>query len=254
MTDILFGILFGGLGLIIGSFLNVCIYRIPNKTFFINSRSYCPNCGETLKWYDMFPVLSYIFLGGKCRFCKERISIRYPLIEAANMLLWLGAFLRFGISWASLLAAVLLSALLVMAMIDFDTMEIPNGLVVFIMFIALFGFIPTVQPELIWYEKLIGFFAISVPLYIIALISRGGIGGGDIKLMAAVGLFLGWKKTLLAFIFSAVLAAIGGTILMIIKKKGGKLAIPFGPYLAIGSAISLFVGDLTLSWYIGLFN
>lgn len=229
-------------GLIFGSFLNVLIYRIPRKNFFKSVKSYCPNCKHELAWYDLVPLFSYIFLGGRCRYCKEKISIRYPIIELSNAVLWLLSFVVFRQSVQDVvLSCVLFSVLLVVSGIDFDISEIPNGLVIVILALGITRFVLSFFfGDVKWYEYLIGAVCISVPFLVIALITGGGIGGGDIKLSFAVGLFLGWKLTLLGAFFGIVVAGIIALIMMIKYKKSGTM--PLGPSLSVGFIISALAG------------
>ena len=164
-------------GLIVGSFLNVCIYRIPRHIFFSSAKSFCTECHHKLAWYDLFPLFSYIFLGGRCRYCKERISPRYPIVELANALCWLASYFVYKPDYLSAaLMGVLSSVLIVVCFIDLDTMEIPNGMVIAILVIALGRFIPSffgLTPDK-WWEYLIGAVCVSVPFLAVALITGGG--------------------------------------------------------------------------------
>ena len=176
-------------GIVVGSFLNVCIYRIPKKENIAIVRSHCMTCNYQLKWYDNIPLFSWIILRGKCRNCKAPISPQYPIIEASNGLLWLLIAIVNGLNVDSLLFALLASALLVLSVIDFRTYEIPIGINIFILAL---GLIMSVYHYTDWLSHVIGFFAVSIPLYIIILATKGrGIGGGDMKLMAVAGLLLG---------------------------------------------------------------
>ena len=233
-------------GLIIGSFLNVCIYRIPRRIFFSSAKSFCTECHHPLAWYDLFPLFSYIFLGGRCRYCKERISPRYPFVEAANAVCWLLSYLLFKNDYALVvLSAVLCSVLLVVCFIDLDTMEIPNALVLVLLGLGLIRFILSFfgYCSLVWWEYLVGAACVSLPFFVIALVTGGGIGGGDIKLCFAVGLFLGWKQTLLGVLFGVIVAAIASLILILKYGRGKKSMIPLAPALTLGFVISLFAGN-----------
>lgn len=230
-------------GLLIGSFLNVLIYRLPRKIFFGSATSFCPNCKHKLTVKDLFPLFSYIFLGGRCRYCKEKISPRYPIIELGNATLWLLSFVLFKGDWGGIvLSCVFFSILLVITGIDLDIQEIPNGLVLAILLLGIIKFILSFfYGSVKWYEYLIGAVCVSLPFLIIALITGGGIGGGDIKLSVAVGLFLGWKLTLLGAFFGIVIGGIISIILMIKYKKSGTM--PLAPSLALGFSISLLFGN-----------
>lgn len=202
-------------GLAIGSFLNVVIYRLPRGNFFSKARSFCPNCGAQIKAYDNIPILSYIILRGKCRNCKAHISLRYPLIEALNCILWIVNFAVFKISYMTLIYDILVSVLIVIAMIDFDTFEIPDSSNITILLLGLITFIPISGVS--WQSKLIGCVCISIPMLIIALF--GGMGLGDVKLYFVLGLLFGWKKILVIFLISVVVGGIFSAIYMIVRKK-----------------------------------
>lgn len=211
LGHLLFTIFSAFFGLAVGSFLNVCIYRIPKGTFFTEKHSYCPKCGQPLKWYDMVPVFSWIFLGGKCRNCKEKISARYPIVESLNAVLWTLSAYFIGLNANAFIYDALFSALIVMTFIDIDTKEIPNGIVVFIIILSIPLFFTA--KDVVWWHRLVGAVVISVPLYVIALVT-GGIGGGDIKLYFALGLVLGLYPTLVsAFIAIVSAGLIGGALL-----------------------------------------
>ena len=202
-------------GLAIGSFLNVVIYRLPKGTFFSKARSFCPNCGAPIKAYDNIPVISYLILKGKCRNCHASISPRYPLIEALNCILWVVNFAVYGISWMTIIYDILVSVCIVVAMIDFDTFEIPDSSNVTILFLGLITFFPISGVS--WQSKLIGCVCISVPLFIIALF--GGMGLGDVKLFFVLGLLFGWQKVLVIFLISVVIGAVASLIFMAVRKR-----------------------------------
>lgn len=251
MQNIFYIITFGLFGLFVGSFLNVCIYRIPRGNFFSSNRSFCPHCRTALRWYELIPVFSYIFLKGRCRTCKEKINIRYPIIESLNMLLWILAYIAFGLSFYTILVIILFSILLVLSMIDIDIKEIPNGIILAILIIGVISFFVNDGPEVIWWHKLLGLVAMSVPFLIIGIIT-GGIGGGDIKLLFAAGLFMGWKLIILGGLLGVIIGGILAVILMITKKAKKKTEMPLGPSLALGFAIAILYGNNILDWYINL--
>ncbi|MDE6516414.1 MAG: prepilin peptidase, partial [Acetatifactor sp.] len=215
-------------GIIIGSFLNVCIYRIPKKENIATTRSHCMSCGYQLKWYDLIPLFSYLVLGGKCRKCGGKISAQYPLVEALNGGLYLLIFWRYGLSIDSLLYCLLFSALIVLSVIDFRTYEIPLGINLFILTL---GLIRIVMDLSNWFFYGIGLLSVSIPLLLIYLVTRGrGIGGGDVKLMAVTGLLLGWELNLLGFLLGCILGSVIHICRMKIAGEGRVLAM--GPYLA----------------------
>lgn len=235
-------------GIIIGSFLNVLIYRLPKKENIVTTRSHCMSCGYQLKWYDLIPLFSYLALGGKCRKCKTKLSVQYPLIEALNGVLYLVVFTRYGLSIDSLLYCLLFSALLALSVIDFRTYEIPVG---FNYFILALGLVRVATDYTNWLQYVIGLVAVSFVLYLIYQISKGAaIGGGDVKLMAATGLLLGWQRNLLAFLLGCVFGSVIHIIRMKVSKADHILAM--GPYLSLGVAIAALWGNEMISWYLGV--
>ena len=236
-------------GIVIGSFLNVCIYRIPKQENIAKVRSHCMQCDHQLKWYELIPLFSYLLQGGKCRVCKTKISVQYPLIEGANGILYVFIFMINGINVDSLLYCLLTSTLLVLSVIDFRTYEIPIGINYFILVL---GLLRTVLHNTHWADHVIGFFVVSVVLYIIIIATKGrGIGGGDMKMMAVCGLFLGWKEIILAFLLGCIIGSVVHVIRMRVTKCDHVLAL--GPYLSIGVFISMLWGAQWISWYFGQF-
>ena len=236
-------------GIVIGSFLNVCIYRIPKKENIVNVRSHCMNCGHQLQWYELVPLFSYLFQKGKCRQCKAKLSVQYPLVEAVNGILYVIIVMINGICVETLLYCLLTSALLVLSIIDFRTYEIPLGINIFILAM---GLIYTVYDYQHLISHVIGFFTVSVFIYLIILVTKGrGMGGGDMKLMAAAGLFLGWKLIILSFLLGCII----GSVIHIIRMKVSKCdhVLAMGPYLSAGIFIATLFGQTIISWYIGLF-
>ena len=236
-------------GIVIGSFLNVCIYRIPIQENIAKVRSHCMQCGHKLKWYELIPLFSFLLQGGKCRACKSKISVQYPLIEGVNGILYVFIFMINGINVDSLLYCLLTSALLVLSVIDFRTYEIPIGINCFILVL---GVIRTAVHYTDWKNHVIGFFAVSVVLYLIILVTKGrGIGGGDMKMMAVCGLFLGWKEIILAFLLGCIIGSVVHIIRMRVSKCDHVLAL--GPYLSIGVFLSMLWGAQWIGWYFGQF-
>ncbi len=236
-------------GIVIGSFLNVCIYRIPKGESIVKVRSHCMNCGYQLKWYDLVPLFSFLFLRGRCRKCKQKISVQYPVIELLNGVLYCMIFAVYGVSVNALLYALLASALIALSVIDFRTYEIPVG---FNIWILALGLIRIVTDYADWLDYAVGFLAVSMFLLLIYLITKGrGIGGGDIKLMAACGLLLGWKRIILAFVLGCIIGSVVHTARMKISGQGHVLA--FGPYLSVGVMIAALAGDPMIAWYLSFF-
>ena len=246
---ILFSIIFL-FGIVIGSFLNVCIFRIPKKEDIVKMSSHCMSCGYHLKWYDMVPIFSFLALRGKCRKCGAKLSVQYPLIEAANGILYVCIVWTGGIGIESLLYCLMASALLVLSVIDFRTYEIPFGINLFILALGLVRAVTDFSNILTY---LIGSLSVSIVLAILYYATGGrAIGGGDVKLMAACGLLLGWKLIILAFLLGCVLGAVIHVIRMKVSGEGRVLAM--GPYLAMGVLIAALWGGRLLTWYFGQFT
>ena len=232
-------------GIVIGSFLNVCIYRIPKKEDIVRINSHCMSCNYKLKWYDLVPIFSYIFLGGRCRKCKTKLSIQYPLIECLNGILYVLVFLVNGVTIESLLYCFMFSALVTLSVIDFRTYEIPFGINLFILTL---GLIKVALDYRNFLDYLIGFISVSGFLYLLFIITKGrGIGGGDIKLMAVSGLMLGWKCNILALAIGCIVGSIIHIIRMKVSKQDHMLAL--GPYLSVGIMIAALWGEFLLQWY-----
>ncbi|NLK20900.1 MAG: prepilin peptidase [Epulopiscium sp.] len=243
------------LGLIIGSFLNVCIFRIPNKQSIAFPPSHCFHCNHSLGVLDLFPVLSFVFLRGKCRYCRSKISIQYPIIELVNGLLYLSLFIKFGLSVYFIFYALFGSLLLVIAMIDIKTETIPNATIIFGLILGIIYIIIMAFTSYSWIgikDGILGFFTGSLIIFLIILISRGGMGAGDMKLMGVVGLFLGYKGVIVTLFFGIIAGGIAGVLLLLTKVKSRKATIPFGPFLVLGTFITLYWGEFILNWYLSL--
>lgn len=244
------------MGSIVGSFLNVCIYRIPRNLSIIIPSSRCPSCNSPVKPWDNIPILSYIFLGGRCRACKVRISLRYPFVEFLNAAFYVMVLWRFGFGWHMLMYFVFCSALIVIAFIDLDFQIIPDRITLPGILIGLItgSFLlpdPFLRCSALGYRSsIIGLLVGGGLFYAVAILSRGGMGGGDIKMMAMVGSLMGWKSVLLTTFLGSLVGAVFGIFLMLFKGKGRKTKIPFGPFLALGSVITLFYGQEILYWYL----
>ncbi len=245
-TIVLF-IMVGLLGIVIGSFLNVCIFRIPKKEDIAVERSHCMHCGHVLQWYELIPLFSFIIQGGKCRSCKKKLSWQYPIVEALNGLLWLAVVFVHGPVWECIPYCLCMSALIVIAVIDERTFEIPLGCNIFI---AVVGVVRAIMDYTHWYEYVIGFFTVSLIFLFIVWITKGrGMGGGDVKLMAAAGLVLGWKGILLAMLVGCVVGPVVHGIRMLADKKKDHV-LAFGPYLAVGIGFTILFGEPIINWYI----
>ena len=256
VVPVLISALAAAFGLVIGSFLNVLIYRIPKKKEFVKTSSHCMACGHKLAWFDLVPLFSWLFLRGKCRYCKQPISKQYPLVELANAVLWFAVFFSNTASAnndplvliRALLLSLMCSCLLALSVIDFRTFEIPVGFNITIACLAVVNLLLDLSA---WKDVLIGLFCISVPLLLIFLVSKGrAIGGGDVKLMAACGLMIGWQKICFAFLVGCIL----GSIIHVIRMKiaGADRVLAMGPYLSLGVVLSLFLCEPFINWYISL--
>ena len=237
-------------GLITGSFLNVCIYRIPRKLSVVSGnhgRSMCTTCKHDLRWYDLVPVFSYLFLKGRCRYCRDKISPRYPIVECLNSVLWMLAGFKYGLTLEAVCYGVFFSVLIVLSAIDWETQEIPYCLQISIAEIGLVSLLIPGFPGV--KERIIGMLIISVPMAVGTMLNA--FGGGDVQLMFVSGFFLGWKSMIVA-IFVAIFAAAFHAII-VLRKKGAGTQIPFGPYLALGLIVAVFYGNQLVNWYIGFF-
>lgn len=239
-------------GACIGSFLNVCIYRIPLGRSVVSPRSHCLHCSGQLAWYDNLPLVSYVVLGGRCRMCGARFSFRYFFVEALTGLLGVLIVYRFGLSLAGLGFVVLSAALVVVSCIDLDHQIIPDaislpGVLLGVIFAG-------VNPAVGWQSALIGaalgggiLFAVALGYQ--ALTNRQGMGGGDVKLLAMIGAFLGWRAVPFTLLLASFLGSVVGLGTMIRQRSNTRLALPFGPFLACGALSYVFFGETIIEWY-----
>ncbi|MEW6412962.1 MAG: prepilin peptidase [Candidatus Zixiibacteriota bacterium] len=244
-------------GLAVGSFLNVVIYRLPLKRGFFLSRSVCPKCSNQLKWYHNIPVISYLALGGKCAFCKARISVRYPLVELMNCLLYLYFFRQFGLSTEFFVYSILSSVLIVVFFIDLDHMIIPDSIT--LPGIVLGLAVSLLPGQLGIVDSLIGLVVGGGSLWLVAILGdwlfkKESMGGGDIKLTAMLGTLLGWKKILLIFISSAVIGLVVSIVIMAFSSKlRRERMIPFGPFIALAALLAICYGEQIIRFYVNNF-
>ena len=238
------------LGLCVGSFCNVLIFRLPKGEEFVKTPSHCMACGHRLRWYELIPVASWLMQGGKCRSCGEKLSAQYPIVEALNGGAWLlAAWLFRGDAVRAVLYSALFSLLTVVAVIDWRTFEIPNGVNLAIL---LLGVVQLVADRRNWALYLIGMCSVSLLFLLLWFITHGnGLGMGDVKLMAAAGLLLGWPRILLAMILGSVSGAIIHTIRM---SRGAGRKLAFGPYLSAGIWVAALFGERLIGAYLGLFG
>lgn len=243
------------LGAVVGSFLNVCICRLPRDESIVSPPSHCPKCGFRIPFYDNIPILSYLLLAGKCRSCRASISFQYPLVELINALLALFLFIRFGPTLGFAVLFVFCSAMVVITFIDLEHQIIPD---VISLPGIIFGFIASFFiPQLGWLNSLIGIAVGGGSLLLVAygyqlIAKKEGMGGGDIKLLAMMGAFFGWKAVLFIIFASSLIGSVIGIALMLIRNEDSKLAIPFGPFLAFAAIIYIFFGGRVIHWYLSL--
>lgn len=261
MDKIFVGVFVFLFGVVIGSFLNVLIYRLPRHINFTKGSSFCTTCKHPLKWYDLFPLFSWLFLGGKCRYCKAKISPIYPIVEATNGILWLLAYLFLTdckLNFALFGYFLVCSALVVVFCIDFKFQIIPDSMWVCVLLGGVLVYVQQlVEHGFVWQSlvsRLVGIFAASGVLLVLGMLYRGGMGGGDIKLMAAAGFLLGWRNVLIALMFGAVLGTLWLGITRSLKKSDMKKEVPFGPHLALGILLSAYFADPLMQWYVGIWS
>lgn len=242
-------------GAVVGSFLNVCIYRLPLYQSIITPGSRCMSCGTAVRWFDNIPMFSWLFLRGRCRSCGVGFSVRYPFVELLTACLTLLLFVRFGLSVSFVIYFFFIAALIVVTFIDFDHQIIPDEISlpgIGLGFLASFFL-----PEPGWLSSLAGIvvgwgsFALIFYGYL-WLTGREGMGGGDAKLLAMLGAFLGLKSVPFIIFASSLVGTVAGLSIMALQRKGRHLAIPFGPYLALGALLYIFYGPQLISWYLQL--
>jgi leader peptidase (prepilin peptidase)/N-methyltransferase len=256
VQDIFTYIVLALFGLVVGSFLNVCIWRIPRSQSIISPSSRCPSCDSPIRPMDNIPIVSYLLLGGKCRYCKAGISLRYPLVEGMNALLYLLVFNRFGMGWHLPVYLAFVSSLVVITFIDLDFQIIPNSITLPGIPIGLLAG-SFLLPDPFMRADNLGLAASVIGaiggfgfFWAVAVLSRGGMGGGDVKMMGMVGALLGWKAVFLTTFLGSLAGSVVGVLMIIFKGKGRKSKIPFGPFLAFGAVVTLLVGQEILRWYL----
>ncbi|MEK9627716.1 MAG: prepilin peptidase [Nitrospinota bacterium] len=234
------------MGLCIGSFANVCIYRMPKKESIVFPVSHCTDCSAPVRAFDNIPVMSYLILGGKCRDCKSKISAIYPTVELITGLLLLAGYFKFGFTFDFLVYFVLAPALVIITAIDIEHQIIPDALTLPGIVLGLAAGSYSIG----YFNSFMGFLVGGGLFYLLAVLSNGGMGGGDIKYIAAVGALVGWQKVLLVIFIGAFLGSFVGLFQMFIQKKTRKSLIPFGPFLAAATLITLFYGNLLIKLYL----
>jgi len=246
------------LGLVIGSFLNVAILRLPEGGSLLGPPSHCPRCGKKLSWYHNVPIVSWLALRGRCAYCGERISIQYPLVELAAAIIWGGNVAVFGLSLEAVVAICLMTLLLAIAVTDARFYVIPDllslGGVVLGIALAIVTEILRPDAPIGLREAVIGSIVGGGILWIVAIVGtwafkKDAMGGGDIKMMAMIGAFLGWKGAILTIF----LGALAGTIVFVPLTWKSDRLVPLGLFLALGAALTFYLGGPLLQWYLGLF-
>ncbi|MCA0969928.1 prepilin peptidase [Halobacillus litoralis] len=239
------------LGTILGSFYNVVGLRLPKGDLFKESRSHCPNCHHTLQWYELVPIVSFLLQKGRCRNCKKKISSVYPIMEALSGMTFALSFYLFGFQVELVLALLLMSLFHMIVVADFAYMVIPDRLLLF--FLPLFIVYRVIDPLDPWWASLIGG---AVGLFLTAaiiLLSKGGMGGGDMKLFGLIGFVLGWKLLLVTYFLSTLIGAMVSWGLLAAGVIERKKPIPFGPFIVLGASFAFFSGRIIIDWYLQTF-
>jgi leader peptidase (prepilin peptidase)/N-methyltransferase len=250
---IIFALVFG---LILGSFLNVCIYRIPVKKSIINPPSSCPHCKEKIIFYDNVPVISYIWLLGKCRHCRHPIPFHYPIVELISGLISVALFLQYGLGYQYFLFLSFAASLVIISFIDLHHKIIPDVISLSGIFVGLA--IAFFLDHISWMDSLIGIMAGGGSLFLVAIVfekltGKEGMGGGDVKLLAMIGAWMGWRALPFIILISSLTGTVIGGGSLLLTRQGLRARIPFGPFLALGALIYLFFGQRLISWYLKIF-
>lgn len=242
-------------GLAVGSFLNVCVHRLPLGQSLNSPPSRCPHCDYRLRWVDNIPVVSYVLLGGRCRKCRARISIRYPIIELVTMGLFVLHAAVFGLTPLLIPRLLFACAMVVLFAIDLEHHLLPNAITLPGIAVGLIAS-AVLPPGII--DALIGVLVGGGVLWLIGeayfrYSGQEGMGGGDVKMLAMIGAFLGWKLVLVTLVLSSVLGSIIGLLVIVARKGGMKYALPYGTFLALGALVASLAGDSIVNWYVGLY-
>ena len=241
-------------GAVIGSFLNVCIHRLPRDQSVVRPASACPACGRRLAWHDNVPLLSYLFLRGRCRSCRAPISVRYPIVEALTAAMFAAAWWHFGPGLLLVARLLFGSALIALFAIDLEHYLLPNAITLPGILVG-FGFSFVTEPG--WASSLAGIVIGGGSLYALArtyylLRREEGLGMGDVKMLAMIGAFLGWQLTIMALLMASLAGSIIGLAIVATRRGGMKHALPFGTFLAVGAVLAVISGSSLLDWYVSL--
>jgi leader peptidase (prepilin peptidase) / N-methyltransferase len=255
-VDPLVAVAFAVLGLSVGSFLNVCIHRLPKKASIVQPPSSCPHCGYMLRWFDNIPVVSYALLRGRCRNCKAPISIRYPLIELITMGVFIMHYLVFGLDIILVPRLLFACVLIVLFAIDLEHHLLPNVITLPGILVGL-AFSTMLPPGLT--DAIIGTLVGGGILWVIGeayyrYAGQEGMGGGDVKMLAMIGAFLGWQLVILTLVLSSILGSIIGVIVLTVRRGGMKYALPYGTFLSLAALTASLVGSRIVDWYLGLYR
>ena len=244
------------LGLAVGSFLNVCIYRVPLRRSVVSPGSQCPQCGTALRWADNIPVASYVILGGRCRSCRTPISLRYPIVELLSMLVFLLHYRVFGLDPILIPRLIFACAMIVLFAIDLEHHLLPN-VITLPGIVAGFAFSLVMPPGPV--SSLVGILVGGGVLWLIGegyyrFAGQEGMGGGDVKMLAMIGAFLGWKLVLVTLVFSSIAGAVIGLGLIVTRRGDMKYALPYGTFLALAGLFASLHGEGIVKWYAGLYG
>ncbi len=243
------------IGLSVGSFLNVCIYRMPQRLSIVSPPSRCGACGHQLRWYENIPVLSYVALGARCRKCRARISLQYPIVELVTAALFAGLCWWYGPTPLFAVRALFAAAMVALFAIDLKHQILPNQITLpgIVAGLLLNGLLGTG-----WIDSLLGIAVGGGVLFLVAeayyrIRHEEGLGMGDVKMLAMIGAFLGWKLALVTLVLSSIVGSVIGVGVMIVKREGLKYALPYGTFLALAALVAAVAGDALVAWYLGLY-
>jgi len=249
--NLIYLIMFFVLGAILGSFFNVVGLRQPKNIPYVFGRSYCPMCKKNLKWYELIPIVSYGLQKGRCRNCQEHIPIIYPLIEFSTASLFTFSFYQFGFHIEFIIALCLISMLMILFVTDLTYMILPNKILLF--FLPIFILLRLIHPLDPWWTSITGSLLSFLFIAMIIVVSKGGMGAGDMKLFAVIGIVIGLQMVVLTFLLACLIGSLIGGYQRIRNKIERGQAIPFGPSIVMATILTYFYGDILMDWYLQLF-